>query len=138
MPEISELIQEKQGSWKIVLDEKIGIQLSWQEQPPSVVMSCALGQPCNDKCDQLYAFLLNANRLMNGVLDLRFALSPSDGFVTLVCKHELATGSLSGLKHHISQFITWAAGFSVLVSETLSEAWEMQHGESLPSFAHRV
>ncbi len=117
IPEIMAIIQDDMDSWQIEFDEGVSIQLSWQEQPPRLLMSCAIGRPEEARRESVYAALLNANLLLTGVAELKLALSEPDQDVLLIGDYEVDDGSLDGLKKRVVEFLHFAARFSPMVTE---------------------
>ena len=117
IPEIVTIIQDDIDSWQLEFDGGVSLQLSWQEQPPRLKMSCEIGRPDDTRREAVYAALLNANLLLTGGPDLKLALSEPDQDVLLIGDHEYDDGSLEGLTKRVSEFLNFAARFSLMVTD---------------------
>lgn len=133
-PEIVAIIQDHIDSWQVEFDEGVSLQLSWQEKPPRVVMSCSLGSPEDRVREQVYASLLNANLLLTGMADVKIALSHPDNDVMLIGEYELGTASLAALQDSLAEFLRLAGRFAMMVAG--SEDASLQQKDRLPAEAH--
>ncbi len=118
IPEIVTIIQDDIDSWQLEFDEEVSVQLSWQEQPPRLLMSCAIGRPDDAEREAVYASLLNANLLLTGVAALKLGLSEPDRDVMLIGEYESSDGSLDALRTLVIEFLDFAARFSQMVTDT--------------------
>jgi hypothetical protein len=117
MPEIVAITQDDIDSWKIDFDEAISLQIEWQASPPCVLMSCAIGQPEAERREAVYASLLNANLLLTGIASVKLALSQPDNDVLLIGEYPLGDASITTLQASLSEYLSMAAQFSVVVAE---------------------
>ncbi len=121
MPEITAIIQEKDDCWHVAFDEAVSIQLNWLGHPPAMTARCTVGRVDDDWCEQSYARLLTANRLLVSSSNTKLALSPSGEQVQLISDCMLPSSSLTELQRELSRFIRLAAGVAVVISETARE-----------------
>lgn len=122
MPEIVTIVQEDIDSWQVELDEGVSLQLGWQEQPPRLLMSCAIGRPDEAMREKVYASLLNANYLLTGITTLKLALSDPGEDVVLIGEYEAGEGSIDALQRLIVEFLRSAARFSRMVAVSQPDA----------------
>ena len=118
MPEIVAITQDDIDSWKIDFDEEISLQIEWQVSPPCVLMSCAIGQPEAERREAVYASLLNANLLLTGIASVKLALSQPDNEVLLIGEYPLGAASVTALQASLSEFLQFAAEFSMMVADS--------------------
>lgn len=118
IPEIVTIIQDDIDSWQIEFDEGVSIQLSWQAEPPRLLMSCSLGSPDDAAREAVYASLLNANLMLTGVAALKLALSEPDQAVMLIGEYESNEGTLDMLRMRVIEFLNFAARFSEMVTDS--------------------
>ena len=116
-PEISTIIEEDLDEWKIIFDSGLLLQISWQETPARVLLYCAIGKPDETQREKIFARLLNMNLLLQGVANVKLALSSPEDEVILI--GELASDSmtLETLQEEISEYLRFAARFSELINE---------------------
>ena len=117
LPEISTIVEEDLDEWQIIFDSGLSLQISWQETPARVLLCCAIGKPDESQREKIFARLLNMNLLLQGVANVKLALSSPDDDVILI--GELASNSmtLETLQEEISEYLRFAARFSELINE---------------------
>jgi hypothetical protein len=121
-PEIVTIVQDDIDSWQVEFDEGVSLHFGWQETPPRLLLSCAIGQPLDDAREQVYASLLNANLLLTGVANVKLALSQPDGDVMLIGEYDIASFSMDSLQSSVSDFLCLAAKYSTMVAEAFAES----------------
>ncbi len=124
MPDISAIVQEKDDCWHVAFDEAVSIQIDWLEHPPAMMARCTVGRVDDEWCEQSYARLLDANRLLASLANTKLAISPSGERVELIGECKLASPSLPELQRELSRFIQLAAGLAVMISEPVREVWK--------------
>ena len=117
LPEISTIVEEDLDEWQIIFDSGLSLQISWQETPARVLLCCDIGKPDESQREKIFARLLNMNLLLQGVANVKLALSSPDDDVILI--GELASNSmtLETLQEEISEYLRFAARFSELINE---------------------
>ena len=117
LPEILTIVEEDLDEWQIIFDSGLSLQISWQETPARVLLCCAIGKPDESQREKIFARLLNMNLLLQGVANVKLALSSPDDDVILI--GELASNSmtLETLQEEISEYLRFAARFSELINE---------------------
>lgn len=116
-PEISTIAEEDLDEWQIIFDSGLSLQISWQETPARVLLCCAIGKPDESQREKIFARLLNMNLLLQGVANVKLALSSPEDDVILI--GELASDSmtLETLQEEITEYLRFAARFSELINE---------------------
>lgn len=136
-PEVNAILQEEVDCWQVMLDGEIGVQLSWQPEPPRVVFSCAVGEVGEALRESIYAHLLVANGLPSERLGLRFALDFPEGQVLVLGELDVPDLSLDSLREQLRIFLQHAVGMSAFIAEsTLADealASSPDRGSSMPS-----
>ena len=117
LPEISTIIEEDLDEWQIIFDSGLLLQISWQETPARVLLYCAIGTPVESQREKIFARLLNMNLLLQGVANLKLALSSPEDDVILIGEIDPAVISLEVLKEEITEYLGYAARFSELINE---------------------
>jgi hypothetical protein len=117
LPVISTIIEEDLDEWQIIFDSGLSLQISWQETPARVLLYCAIGKPDESQREKIFARLLNMNLLLQGVANVKLALSSPEDDVILI--GELASDSmtLETLQEEITEYLRFAARFSELINE---------------------
>jgi len=117
LPVISTIIEEDLDEWQIIFDSGLSLQISWQETPARVLLCCAIGKPDESQREKIFARLLNMNLLLQGVANVKLALSSPEDEVILI--GELASDSmtLETLQEEITEYLRFAARFSELINE---------------------
>lgn len=115
-PEIETIIQHDTDSWQVSFDDGISIQVGWQDFPPRVLISCAIGRPSSAVREAVYASLLNANLLLTGVASVKLALSEPEEDVMLIGEYDGCTSALDTLRQRMQEFLQFAARFSHMIS----------------------
>jgi len=117
LPEVSSIIEEDLDSWQIIFDTGLSLQISWQETPARVLLCCAIGKPEESQREKIFARLLNMNLLLQGVANVKLALSSPEDDVILI--GELASDSmtLETLQEEITEYLRFAARFSEFINE---------------------
>ncbi len=124
LPEISTIIEEDVNSWEIVFDTDLSLQISWQEMPVRVLLCCAVGKPAENNRETLFARLLNLNLLMQGVANLKLALSSPEDDVILIGELESDSLSLELLQTEIAHYLGYAAHFSGVINQSKIDSEE--------------
>ncbi len=117
LPEISTITEEDLDSWQIIFDTGLSLQISWQETPGRVLLCCAIGKPDESQREKIFARLLNMNLLLQGVANLKLALSSPEDDVILIGEIEATVMSLEVLQDEITEYLRYAARFSELINE---------------------
>jgi len=117
LPEISTIIEEDLDEWQIIFDSGLLLQISWQETPARVLLCCAIGKPDETQREKIFARLLNMNLLLQGVANLKLALSSPEDDVILIGEIDAAVISLEVLQEEITEYLRYAARFSELINE---------------------
>jgi len=117
LPEISTIIEEDLDEWQIIFDSGLLLQISWQETPARVLLCCAIGKPDETQREKIFARLLNMNLLLQGVANLKLALSSPEDDVILIGEIDAAVISLEVLQAEITEYLRYAARFSELINE---------------------
>ena len=117
LPEISTIIEEDLDEWQIIFESGLSLQISWQETPARVLLYCAIGKPDESQREKIFARLLNMNLLLQGVANVKLAVSSPEDDVILI--GELASDSmtLETLQEEITEYLRYAARFSELINE---------------------
>jgi len=117
LPVISTIIEDDLDEWQIIFDSGLSLQISWQETPARVLLYCAIGKPDETQREKIFARLLNMNLLLQGVANVKLALSSPEDEVILI--GELASDSmtLETLQEEITEYLRYAARFSELINE---------------------
>ena len=102
LPEISTIIEEDLDEWQIIFDSGLLLQISWQETPARVLLCCAIGKPDETQREKIFARLLNMNLLLQGVANLKLALSSPEDDVILIGELVSDSMTLETLKQEIS------------------------------------
>lgn len=117
LPEISTIIEENLDEWQIIFHSGLLLQISWQETPARVLMCCAIGKPDETQREKIFARLLNMNLLLQGVANLKLALSSPEDDVILIGELVSDSMTLETLKQEITDYLRFAARFSELITE---------------------
>lgn len=117
IPEVAMIVEEESDSWQIIFEENFSLQISWQENPARVLLCSAVGKPQENHREKLFAQLLNMNLLLQGVANLKLALSSPEDDVILLGELESEMISLDMLKKEITEYLRFAAHFSDLVNQ---------------------
>jgi len=117
LPEISTIIEEDLDEWQIIFDSGLLLQISWQETPARVLLCCAIGKPDETQREKIFARVLNMNLLLQGVANLKLALSSPEDDVILIGEIDAAAISLEVLQEEITEYLRYAARFSELINE---------------------
>ena len=118
MPEISVITQDDIDSWQVEFNGDASLQIEWQASPPCVLMTCVIGQPPEAAREAVYASLLNANRELTGLANMKLALSQPDNEVLLIGEYPLGAASVTALQASLSEFLQFAAEFSMMVADS--------------------
>ena len=117
LPEISTIIEEDLDEWQIIFDSGLLLQISWQETPARVLLCCAIGKPDETQREKIFARLLNMNLLLQGVANLKLAISSPEDDVILIGELVSDSMTLETLKQEITDYLRFAARFSELINE---------------------
>jgi hypothetical protein len=115
IPEISLIVEEGSDSWQIIFEENFSLQISWQENPARVLLCSAIGKPDESQREKIFAQLLNMNLLLQGVANLKLALSSPDDDVVLIGELTSDSMTLEILQEEIMEYLRFAAQFSELI-----------------------
>lgn len=117
LPVISTIIEEDLDEWQIIFDSGLSLQISWQETPARVLLYCAIGKPDESQREKIFARLLNMNLLLQGVANVKLALSSPDDEVILIGELTSNSMTLETLQEEITEYLRFAARFSRLINE---------------------
>ena len=117
LPEISTIIEEDLDEWQIIFDSGLLLQISWQETPARMLLYCTIGKPDETQREKIFARLLNMNLLLQGVANLKLALSSPEDDVILIGELVSDSMTLETLKQEITDYLRFAARFSELINE---------------------
>ena len=118
LPEISTITEEDLDEWQIIFDTGPSLQISWQEKPARVLLCCAKGKPVESQREKIFAWLLNMNLLLQGVANVKLALSSPEDDVILIGELEANVLSLEMLQEEITNYLRFAAKFSELINDS--------------------
>ena len=129
LPVISTIIEEDLDEWQIIFDSGLSLQISWQETPARVLLYCAIGKPDETQREKIFARLLNMNLLLQGVANVKLALSSPEDEVILIGELTSNSMTLETLQEEITEYLRFAARFSRLINEPDidSEKVELSH-----------
>ena len=125
LSEISTIIEEDLDEWQIIFDSGLSLQISWQETPARVLLYCAIGKPDESQREKIFARLLNMNLLLQGVANIKLALSSPEDEVILIGELTSDSMTLETLQEEITEYLRFAARFSQLINEPELDAEEM-------------
>ena len=125
-PEISTIIEEDLDEWQIIFDSGLSLQISWQESPARVLLCCAIGKPDESRRGKIFARLLNMNLLLQGVANVKLALSLPENDVILIGELESDSMMLETLQEEITKYLRFAARFSELINEPELDAEKLE------------
>lgn len=131
LPEITTITEEDLDSWQISFDSGFSLQISWQETPTRVLLCCAIGQPVEAEREKIFARLLTMNLLLQGVANVKLALSSPEDDVILIGELEVETMSLEVLQKEIADYLRFAAYFSVFITNPNADSAELD-------FSHEI
>ena len=117
LSEISTIIEEDLDEWQIIFDSGLSLQISWQETPARVLLYCAIGKPDESQREKIFARLLNMNLLLQGVANIKLALSSPEDEVILIGELTSDSMTLETLQEEITEYLRFAARFSELINE---------------------
>lgn len=117
LPEISTITEEDLDEWQIIFDTGLSLQISWQEKPARVLLCCAIGKPVESQREKIFAWLLNMNLLLQGVANVKLALSSPEDDVILIGELTSDSMTLETLQKEITEYLRFAARFSELINE---------------------
>jgi hypothetical protein len=117
LPEISTIIEEDLDEWQIIFDSGLSLQISWQETPSRVLLYCAIGKPDESQREKIFARLLNMNLLLQGVANVKLALSSPEDDVIVIGELISDSMTLETLQEEITEYLRFAARFSELINE---------------------
>jgi hypothetical protein len=117
LPEVSSIIEEDLDSWQIIFDTGLSLQISWQETPARVLLCCAIGKPEESQREKIFARLLNMNLLLQGVANVKLALSSPEDDVILIGELTSDSMTLETLQEEITEYLRFAARFSEFINE---------------------
>ena len=117
LPVISTIIEEDLDEWQIIFDSGLSLQISWQETPTRVLLYCAIGKPDESQREKIFARLLNMNLLLQGVANVKLALSSPEDEVILIGELTSNSMTLETLQEEITEYLRFAARFSELINE---------------------
>ena len=124
LPDISTIIEEDLDSWQIIFVTGLSLQISWQESPARVLLCCAIGKPEESQREKIFARLLNMNLLLQGVANVKLALSSPEDDVILIGEIESEPMTIEALQAEISEYLRFAAHFSDLITQSEMDATE--------------
>ena len=129
LPEISTIIEEDLDEWQIIFDSGLSLQISWQETPARVLLCCAIGKPDESQREKIFARLLNINLLLQGVANVKLALSSPEDDVILIGELISDSMTLETLQKEITEYQRFAARFSELINapDIDSEKVDLSH-----------
>ena len=116
LPEVSSIIEEDLESWQIIFDTGLSLQISWQETPARVLLCCAIGKPEESQREKIFARLLNMNLLLQGVANVKLALSSPEDDVILIGELTSDSMTLETLQEEITEYLRFAARFSEFIN----------------------
>jgi len=111
------VVQQSDECWEVELEGELSLQISWQAQRSSVIVSCGLGYPACAERESVYALLLNENLVLAGLSGVRLALSKPDQEVMLIGECFLSSNSAPGLYQHLAEFIHLALRYAALIAQ---------------------
>ncbi len=111
------VVQHQDECWQVELDGDLSLQISWQAQRGSVIVSCGLGYPLCAERECVYALLLNENLVLAGISGVRLALSKPDQEVMLIGEYFMGSPSADGFYQHLSEFIHLALRYATLIAQ---------------------
>ena len=117
LPEISTITEEDLDEWQIIFDTGLSLQISWQEKPARVLLCCAIGKPVESQREKIFAWLLNMNLLLQGVANVKLALSSPEDDVILIGELTSDSMTLETLQEEITEYLRFAARFSEFINE---------------------
>ena len=117
LPEISTITEEDLDEWQIIFDTGLSLQISWQEKPARVLLCCAIVKPVESQREKIFAWLLNMNLLLQGVANVKLALSSPEDDVILIGELTSDSMTLETLQKEITEYLRFAARFSELINE---------------------
>jgi hypothetical protein len=82
-----------------------------------VLLFCAIGKPDESRRGKIFARLLNMNLLLQGVANVKLALSLPEDDVILIGELESDSMMLETLQEEITKYLRFAARFSELINE---------------------
>ena len=124
LPDISSIIEEDLDAWQIIFDTGFSLQISWQEMPARVLLCCAIGKPGESQREKIFARLLNMNLLLQGLANLKLALSSPEDDVILIGELESHSMTLEMLQAELAEYLRFAAYFSELINKAAIETDE--------------
>ncbi len=131
IPEILTITEDESDSWQIGFDLGLSLQISWQENPARVLLCCAIGKPNETQREKIFAQLLTMNLLLQGVANVKLALSSPEDDVILIGELEVETMSLEVLQKEIADYLRFAAYFSVFITNPNADSAELD-------FSHEI
>jgi hypothetical protein len=117
LPVISTIIEEDLDEWQIIFDSGLSLQISCQETPARVLLYCAIGKPDESQREKIFARLLNMNLLLQGVANVKLALSSPEDDVILIGELTSNSMTLETLQEEVTEYLRFAARFSELINE---------------------
>jgi hypothetical protein len=116
-PQVLSITEDDLDSWQINFDTGLSLQISWQETPARVLLYCAIGKPDESQREKIFARLLTMNLLLQGVANLKLALSSPEDDVIVIGECESTALTLEILQAEISDYLRFAAHFSELINK---------------------
>ena len=105
LPEISTIIEEDLDEWQIIFESGLSLQISWQETPARVLLYCAIGKPDESQREKIFARLLNMNLLLQGVANVKLALSSPEDDVIVIGELISDSMTLETLQEEITEYL---------------------------------
>lgn len=123
-PGIEAIIEDDIESWEVQLDDGATLCIAFQCEPAEAVFSCLLGPTPVHRQTEIYAAMLCANLLYQGVAPIKFALNHPAGELMLIAAYPLLGMSLDSLQKNLSSFHAYARHFAeqVVVEESNTDA----------------
>lgn len=118
MTEVSVILQEEIDSWQVLFNDDIGVQISWQTEPPRVLISGALGEVPEGARERVYAGLLIANSLPSSTLGLTCSLGLPDEQVLVLAEIEASALSVDDLADRLREFLHQAVEVSAFIADS--------------------
>ena len=131
IPEILTITEDESDSWQIGFDMGLSLQISWQENPARVLVCCAIGKPDETQREKIYARLLSMNLLMQGVANVKLALSWPEDDVILIGELDSEIMSLEVLQKEFEEHLRFAAYFSELITNPDADSTELDFSHDM-------
>lgn len=121
-PGIHAIVEEDMESWQVQFDDGAMLCIAFQHDPGEAIFSCLLGRAPVHRQKEIYAAMLCANLLYQGVAPIKFALNHPAGELILIAAYPLSGMSLESLQTNLSSFYAYARHFAEEVAREDSSA----------------